>query len=202
MLLFLLISLLALNRKLQRHIHLNAQLFQALQYLPSSNIRRFSYKLQAAKRRRRNVLRRRHQSPRDQGDILQADTYDLAGLYEDQFNDLFLQVKDIIVLPRNNPFPKKKCKTSLSTYFRLLFSLDFLRNGPKYNRFSRQYKISTSQVCREVHHILPKIYSTLSTLQIIAPPEIFTYHSFEGVVGNLSYYFIISLSLIKKCNEV
>ena len=145
MLLFLIFCLLALNRRYQQRLQTSAILLNtAVKQVGFSNIKRYSWKLQANKRRAREVQRCRQQPPRNQGDILAVDVYEHTGLFSDQFEELYLAIEYQIKSPRYDPlrpFPRKTCTTSLSPRFRLLLCLDYLRNGPKYKRFSYQYKV-------------------------------------------------------------
>lgn len=176
--------LLNLNKRIQRELLSFATLLTVLDSLPTRNIQRYKWKLQ--NRRQRQPQLNRHQGPRNQGDLRHIDLYERTGLFTDDFTDLYHALRATITLPRcryPQLIPRRKVSTTLSPVFRLVLALDYLRNGPKYKRFTAVYRIPKGHVCKEVHHIIPKIYSYLSYKNIIGPPVQWFKHSFEDVVG-------------------
>ena len=178
---FFIIYLIHLNKRIKQNLHTCCRLLGLLNQVKFHPIKAYGWKLQATKRRRRHLQVHRHQPPRNQ--MRYFDLYETAGVFPHQFEDLFSALRPQIILPRNQSNPKKPCLTTLSPPLRLLLTLDYLRNGPKYKRFVDKYNISRSQVCKEVQHILPKVYVQLAALDIIKPPPTFTSHFFENVVG-------------------
>ncbi len=138
--------LLFLNKQIQHYLFVCANIVAILHDTPFSFIKRYKWKLQASKRRHRAIQIARNQGPRNQGDILTVDTYERAGLFADDFEDIFEALHHSIIAPRGVTRPKKITPTSLSPRFRLLLAFDYLRNGPKYGRFVPIYHISISQI--------------------------------------------------------
>lgn len=128
---------------------------------------KFLSKLKKRTPRRYLPRHRRHQPPRQQGDILSVDIRAKTGLDPDEFESLFEQLRFQISSPRrvsslNRPSPalvRRETPTSLSPRFRLLLVLEWLREYSHYKVLSETYGISVAQVSREISHILPKLYT-------------------------------------------
>lgn len=127
-----------------------------------------------------NKPQKRWQPARKTGRILTVDIYARTGLFEDEFENLFQSVKEKISQRRLGGPTMRVTPTTLTPRFRLLLVLHWLRHYLRYSTLGELYGISQSQVSREIHHILPKIYVTLREIEW---PSRWMQHPFEGVVG-------------------
>lgn len=140
------------------------------------HIAKYKHKLQKRTQRQNKHVKRKHPK-RNQGDILAVDIYERTGLFEDQFEDLFQSVKDVIQQPRSI-LGKRKTRTSLTPRFQLLLILHYLRRHLHYSTLQIIYGISKAMVSREIWHIIPKLYLKLDNIQL---PTQWIPHQFEGV---------------------
>lgn len=113
--------------------------------------------------------------------ILDFDIYEMTGLFETQFEEIFQQLQPKIT-PRNCNTFTRRTPTILDTRCRLLLVLNWLKENCKYSVLANRFHVSKSVVAAEIYYLLPKI---VATLQEIKMPEEWVYHSFERVVGAL-----------------
>jgi len=114
----------------------------------------------------------RQQPPRNQLDISTINIFDRTGVFEDDFEWIYQQIKDEIVQPRTTYQSERRTATSLSPRARLLLILHWLRHYPRYT----------------ILHILPILYTTLKG--IAWPQEWFASGAFgtHGSVDCTSHY--------------
>jgi hypothetical protein len=116
------------------------------------------------------------QIKRNSGNILGVDIHGITGIFEDDFEHLFQQIQWRLVQPRIVGHRITSC--TLVPRVCLLLVLQWLREYPKYKLLARTYHISSSQVSREIHHILPILYSHLDEVKF---PQQWSSNVWEGV---------------------
>ena len=109
------------------------------------------------KRRRPQVIQK--QIKRNSIEILSVDIFKRTGLFESQFEDLFQKMKEKLERPKTG---KRYVISILNGHLKLLIGLHFLHHNLNYSTFRDIYGISESTVYREIHFIIPIIYTTLS----------------------------------------
>lgn len=156
-----------LHYMLWRHLRARRLLIfcNALSIQGKSKITKLWYKLKPRRERRYLPSSRRHQPARSQGDLSKINVFERTGLFSDQFNELFEQLKHQIQSPRRNLTPQRCVPTSLQPQFRLLLVLQFLRHYPHYSMLASLYGISIAQVSREIAHILPLLRAYLNHIE-------------------------------------
>ncbi|KAL6051489.1 DDE Tnp4 domain-containing protein [Balamuthia mandrillaris] len=118
--------------------------------------------------------------------------YEETGLFYDEFERLFLKVKDELCKPRRKGQPTSNhlhCgRTILTPRSRLVLALNWLRDGGLHRRLQRSYQVSRATVCREVHHVLPILYSALNEIQLPLQWPVYHFEMVAGAIDCTSHY--------------
>lgn len=127
------------------------------------------------------------QPPRKRCEVISSEIFNRTGIFEDTFIEYVDLIKPLVELPRGSsgPVPGRRgvpLATSLDTMSRVLLVLQYLREHPPYKALAREFSISVPQVSREIHHLLPIIYTTLNEIPTMIPEDLIP-HPFEGVIG-------------------
>lgn len=127
-----------------------------------------------------------------QGPIHTIDIHDRTGIYEDTFEWIYYKIKDKIIQPRYHPFNAFKTrhitKTGLDTRTRLLLVLHWLRHYPHLSILRDIYGVSKSYISRDIRHIIPILYTTLSNIKLPEKWETSGRFDTVGAVDCTSHY--------------
>lgn len=101
---------------------------------------------------------------------IQTIFFNRTGIWEDVFNSIhqelekLLQQQHFVIdgIPHSIPRKRKTRVVSLSSYYRLLLLLHWLRHYPSFQDLARIYNVSTSFVQRDITILLPLVYHILS----------------------------------------
>lgn len=116
---------------------------------------------------RKPILPPRNHGPHRYRRVEEEDIYEATGLFEDAFEWVFQQVKDLITLPRNfflQHSPIIKYPTMLEPRTRLLLVLQYLRHYPKFSVLQNKFDVSKSYITREINHIIPILYTKINLI--------------------------------------
>lgn len=127
--------------------------------------------------------RPRQQASRGALAIATFNIWELSGIYEDDFEDLFQEVREMLMLPRSSCRPRHTTTTVLQPRVRLLLVLHWLRDYSRHKVLSALFHIDRSTVSREILHLVPKLLPVLHRWGRIMFPTNLIPHPFEGVVG-------------------
>jgi len=107
-------------------------------------------------------------------------------MFEDDFEQLFLDIKDKLMLPRSsaqNSQTSRQVSTVLVPRVRLLMVLHWLRTNAYFRDLSLVYHINKGTISREIKHVIPKLFVHLQSKNLIQWPTVWKPHPFESVVG-------------------
>jgi len=88
--------------------------------------------------------------------------YDLCGLYEDDFENVFVNRKNHFLTSYS--LQQRSGKRILSPRVSLLLTLVFLRHKPRYKVLSSLFGVHPSTVSRVIYHTIPILASSLRTI--------------------------------------
>lgn len=144
------------------------------------SIKAFKYKLQRRNRRTGPYGRNKSKRKRNSGKITDYDVYECTGLYQDDFEEVYGNVRDAIRLPRNNG--TRITKTSMSPMLRLMVVLQYLRQHLRFATIKQLYDTSKTHTSNDLWHIIPKLYVRLNEINL---PLFWNPHLFEQVSGSI-----------------
>ncbi len=109
------------------------------------------------KKKKRKVPLRSRVGPLADADF---DVYEETGLFYDQYLQILQTHRDEIAAPRT--VGRQNTVGSLCGAARLFMVLNYLRDGGLFRRVAKRYGVSKSYVSREIRHVIPILYSSLS----------------------------------------
>jgi hypothetical protein len=166
------------------------ELLQHLNALKYKKIKKFKYKTKlkivGGVRKRIRRIPKRNRFGFVSSPIF--DTREETGLFKNQFDIVFSRVAPLIEESRTG---KRRTAVSLQTESRLYMVINFLRAGGRFRRLQEKYKVSRSFISRELHHIIPRLYSVLD---FIRWPEVWTpkwYGSVAAIDCSVIFFFFL-----------